>query len=205
MINGVWQFNGYTYTAFSGTDLKAEMASPANGSTLPTGNATFTWNTGSGASQYALWAGTNPDTYNLYAFAEGWNLTDTLTSLPQDGTPVYVNLWSMINGIWQANKYIYKSATPALPPKALMSSPTNASLLNSATLTLNWNAGNSATWYAIWVGSSPNTYDIYAAVEGTKLTDTLQVPLDGRRIYVTLWSYINNTWQPVSYYYDTTQ
>jgi hypothetical protein len=117
---------------------------------------------------------------------------------------VYVNFWSMINGVWQANKYLFTAATQGSAPKALITSPANGSILTSGTLALNWNAGSAATQYALWVGSAPNTYDLYAGVV-TGLSQTVQVPLDGRRLYVTLWSYINGAWQPVSYYYDTTQ
>ncbi len=204
MMNGAWKFNGYTYTAYtSGTDPKAALTSPANGSTLPSGNVTFNWSTGTGVSQYAIWAGSAPDTYDLYA-AVVTGTSKTVT-LPTDGRPVYVNFWSMINGVWQANKYLFTAATQGSAPKALITSPANGSILTSGTLALNWNAGSAATQYALWVGSAPNTYDLYAGVEGTNLSKTLQLPLDGRRLYVTLWSLINGAWQPVSYYYDTTQ
>jgi uncharacterized protein YkwD len=204
MMNGVWKFNGYTYTAFtSGTDPKAALTSPSNGSTLPSGSVTFNWSTGSGASQYAIWAGSAPDTYDLYAAVVTG--TSRTVTLPTDGRPVYVNFWSMINGVWQANKYLFTAATQGSAPKALITSPANGSILTSGTLALNWNAGSAATQYALWVGSAPNTYDLYAGVEGTNLSKTLQLPLDGRRLYVTLWSLINGVWQPVSYYYDTTQ
>ena len=207
MINGVWKYNGYTYNAFSGPDTKAVMTTPVPGTTLSgsTSISTFNWSAGTGVSQYALWVGSNPDTYNLYAASEGANQIDTLTSLPVDGSPLYVNLWSMIGGVWQANKYIYKAVTTGSAPKALITSPANGSLLSSSTLPLTWSAGSSATWYALWVGSSPNSYDIYASVEGTNLSRTVQVPLDGRRLYVTIWSYIAGSWQPAYYYYDTTQ
>jgi hypothetical protein len=46
---------------------------------------------------------------------------------------------------------------------------------------------------------------VYAKLEGTSLTDTVSVPVDGRRLYVTLWSNVNGTWQQTNYYYDTTE
>lgn len=204
-INGAWVFNGYTYYAFSGADPKAVMTSPLNSSTFASSSVTFNWNAGTGASRYALWVGTNPDSHDLYAMDEGQNLSDTVMTLPVDGRPIYVDLWSMINGVWQANKYVYVAATQGVPTKALITSPVNGTLLTSASLTLNWNAGVGATQYALWVGSAPNTYDIYAAVEGKNLSQTVQVPLDGRRVYVQIWSLVNGSWLPASYYYDTTQ
>ena len=203
MINGAWKFNAYTYNAFTGTDAKAALTGPSPGSTFSSSNVTFNWNAGIGVNQYAMWVGSTPDSYDLYAsVVTGSSQTVTL---PADGRPVYVNLWSMISGVWQANKYTYTAATIGSSAKGLVTSPVNGSILNSGTLVLNWNAGSAATQYALWVGSGPNTYDLYAGVEGTNLSKTLQVPLDGRRIYVTLWSLVSGSWQPVSYYYDTTQ
>jgi hypothetical protein len=51
LISGVWQSNDYTYTAASaGSETKAQITSPAPGSTLISSTVTFTWSVGSGAS-----------------------------------------------------------------------------------------------------------------------------------------------------------
>ncbi len=36
------------------------------------------------------------------------------------------------------------------------------------------------------------------------LSDTVPVPVDERRLFVTLWTLVNGFWQPATYYYDTT-
>lgn len=205
-FNGTWtQYNDYTFTASSpASQVKAQMLTPTNGSALPSGATTFTWNAGTGASQYALWIGSAPDSYDLYAAAEGTKLTKTIT-LPSDGRPVYVRLWSMFNGTWQQyNSYTFTTAIAPGKAKAQMLTPTNLSTLGSGPVTFSWNAGNRAEQYALWVGSSPGTYDLYAGGEALRLTKTLTMPTDGRTIYVQLWTMFNGVWTEYNTYSFTT-
>jgi hypothetical protein len=61
LINGAWQYNDYSYTADPTTytvatvPVNAQMLSPAAGTTLTGPTTTFTWNSGSGVTQYAIW------------------------------------------------------------------------------------------------------------------------------------------------------
>ena len=71
----------------------------------------FTWNTGTSVTQYALWIGRASGGYDVYAALET-GTTRTVT-LPTDGGPVYVRLWSYINSAWQYTDYSYQ--TPILP------------------------------------------------------------------------------------------
>src|SRR5258708_14498178 len=85
------------------------MASPANGSTFTSTSVTFNWNAGSGVSQYYLYVGSSfqsAEIFNNYIF----NGTQTVTGIPGDGRTIYVTLWSLINGGWQANNYTFKAS-----------------------------------------------------------------------------------------------
>src|ERR1017187_5298131 len=104
LVNGIWQFNDYTYTACTGSP--ATMTSPANGTTLGSSTVTFQWTPGT-ASQYGLWIGsTGAGSANLVATG-GTSTSYTATGLPTDGRTLYVRLWSLVNGIWQFNDYTY--------------------------------------------------------------------------------------------------
>ena len=185
MMSGAWKSNSYSYTA---PDNKAKMISPPSGSTLTSGTVTFTWTTGTGVSQYALWAGSTRDSHDLYAAVVTG--TSTTVTLPTDRRPIYVRLYSMINGAWAYNSHTYT----ALDNKAKMTSPAGGSTLSAASTTFQWSLGTGASQYALWVGSSSGSYDFYAAiVTGTSTTVTL--PQDGRRIYVRLWSMMNGEWK----------
>ena len=118
---------------------------------------------------------------------------------------MYAALWSLINGAWGSNQYIF-SAEAFTAPFALVTSPVpNGAILNTSTLSLNWSTGTGVNEYWLVVGSSPGAGDLYSANEGTNLSQTLQVPVDGRRIYVEIWSLVSGSWMSASYYYDTTQ
>ncbi|MCX7824555.1 MAG: hypothetical protein N2689_03255 [Verrucomicrobiae bacterium] len=196
-VNGAWE-RGRSYTYTASTAGAARMLSPANGTTLADGSATFIWDAGVGATQYALWVGSSPNSHDLYAGVET-SLSRTLT-LPADGRTLHVTLWSWINGAWQSNAYTYTAYTQPGLVKAKVISPTNGSNLTSTSLELVWDAGEGVTQYALWVGSRPMGFDIFARVV-TGLTRTVTVPADGRTIYVTLWSFLDGVWQPNFYTY----
>lgn len=95
------------------------------------------------------------------------------------------------------------TATPTPTPgsgAAVMQSPASGSTFTSSSVTFSWSAG-SATTYALKVGSSPGAMDFYGA-ELTSLSTTVnQIATDGRTIYVTLYSKVNNSWLSNNYSY----
>lgn len=89
----------------------AVMISPPSGSTLPGSTATFQWSAGVGVSQYWLYLSTvAPGGKDIYSGVQGTKTSATFTSLPADGSTLYVRLWSQIGGNWQYADYEYKTA-----------------------------------------------------------------------------------------------
>jgi hypothetical protein len=200
-LNGSWQFNTYTYTAYTPpVPGKAQMLYPANGATINGGAARFIWDTGVGVSRYALWVGNAAQTWDLYA---GWESGQSRRlTLPTDGRTIYVTLWSLVNGSWQNNAYTYIcGAAPApVPTPAQMLTPANGTTLPSAVTTFIWDDRSWIGNYLLWIGSSPLGRDVYDGVENAQ-SRTLTLPTDGRTLYVTLWSWINGAWQSNQYTY----
>jgi hypothetical protein len=95
-----------TVTNTPGAFVLAQMISPAPGSVLSSPAVTFTWTTGTGVSQYWLWVGTSLGGSDLYTRTQGTGLSVTINGLPTTA-PVYVRLWSLINGNWQYIDYGY--------------------------------------------------------------------------------------------------
>src|SRR5207302_4621952 len=90
--------------------------------------------------------------------------------------------------------------TPATGP-AVMLSPSPGSTFTSSSVTFNWSAG-SATAYALLVGNSSGGSDISNSGQISVQTKTVSnIPTDGRTIYVTLWSKVNNSWVNNRYTY----
>lgn len=201
LISGIYQPACYIFNAYP--SAKAELTSPANTSTLADDKLALTWTRGIGASRYAVWVGSATGGYDLGA-ADVGTATSRSFNVPRDGGPVYVTLWSMINGAWQNNAYWFTTAQPltGVRPAALTAPAVNGSLLTSNTLNLTWDAGSGATQYALWVGTKPDGYDLYARVEDSSLSRTVTLPATVRRAYVTLFSRIANVWQSNAYWFD---
>jgi len=106
LINGGWQFNDYTLTAPLINGLKAQLISPSPGSTLSSTTLNFQWTGGTGVSQYWLNIGSAPGTFDIVNRNLNTSLNTVVNGLPSGGQPLYVRLYSLINGAWQFNDYV---------------------------------------------------------------------------------------------------
>ena len=192
----------YIYTAFTGTSAaKAQLISPTPGSTFGSSSVTFTWNAGSGVSDYFLYVGKSAGANDIYAGDQGTALSRTVAGIPTDGRTIYVRLWSSLSGGWQYNDYTYTAFTATIA-KAQMINPANGSTFSSSSVAFTWNAGSGVSGYYLYVGKSAGAYDIYGADQGTALSHTVSgIPTDGRTIYVRLWSNLSGGWQYTDYTY----
>lgn len=198
--DGAFYGEDQTFTTLT---LAAQITSPPDGSTLPGNVLDLSWTSGTGAGGYIVWVGSAYGGFDLGAVDAGTNTSCSVT-VPQDGGPVYVTLWSLINGGYQGNNYWFTTALPASGDRqARITNPANSSTLGSTTLNLIWDAGVGASSYALWVGSTPDGYDLYAGAEGTNLSKSVTIPGDGRRVHVALHSLINGSWQSNSYWFTS--
>jgi cytoskeletal protein RodZ len=91
------------------------------------------------------------------------------------------------------------TATPTATPTpgsgpAVMVSPAPGSTFGGSTVTFQWTAG-SATAYALTLSSSTRSIDIYNSGTIHTLSVTVSnIPTDGRTVFATLYSQVNNTW-----------
>jgi len=181
--------NDYTYTEASIS--AGAITSPTNGSTLVPGPTTFNWSAGSGGTiTYYLWVGTAPGTANLVNMGPISGTSASVT-LPTSGSPVYVRLWTFINGgaTQLSNAYSYTEASVSA---GAITSPTNGSTLSSASTTFNWSAGSSgAITYYLWVGASSGTANLINIGPLSGTSATVSLPTNGVPIYVRLWTFIN--------------
>src|SRR5262249_15096918 len=106
LLGDHWESADYTYTA-SQAPQKAVILSPSPGSTLGGSSVTFTWSAGSGVDEYYLDIGRAPGQRDVYAQTQGLNRTVTVTGLPADGNPLYVQIWSLLASGWQSSDYTF--------------------------------------------------------------------------------------------------
>jgi peptidyl-Asp metalloendopeptidase len=180
---------------------KAQITSPQPGSTLNSSTVTFTWNTGSGVSQYWLDVGTTLGGTQIYSQSQGTNLSATVSGLPANGSTVYVRLWSRISGVWQFNDYTY-TASGGGGVKAAITSPIPGSTLTSSTVTFVWNTGAGVSEYWLEIGTNFAGDQLYSQSQGTNLSVTVSgLPVNGSTLYVRMWSKISGVWQFNDYVY----
>jgi hypothetical protein len=203
LINGSWVSNPYTFTAFNLAASGAVMQTPAQGSMLTSGSATFTWTAGSGVSNYWLDIGsTAGGNQYLQSGPLGNVQTKTVNGLPTDASTIYATLYSLIGGTWSGNAYTY-TAFNAASGAATMQSPAQGTALSGSTVTFIWNAGSSASAYWLDVGGAQyGNNDYQSGNLGNELSTTVStLPADGSTVYVTLWSYVGGQWINNEYSY----
>ena len=156
LLNGAWHSTDYTYVA-SGAPVAASLTTPTpNTSTPLTGTSvTFSWTPGNLATHFELYAGTTgAGSSNLYNSGNVTATSETVSNLPSNGGPVYVRLYSLINGAWQYTNYTYVAS--GAPTQAVLTAPTpnTSTPLTGTSVAFSWTPGNTATHFEFWVGTS---------------------------------------------------
>ena len=190
-VNGVWDYQSYTFNAAQAPNLTG----PA-GSTLA-GATTFTWSPGTGSSNFALWIGTSPDSKNLYTSGV---LPSTITSrtvtIPADGAELYVSLYYELNGVWAYQSKVFAEAqAPSL------TAPTPSTPLSGST-TFTWSPGTGSSNFALWIGTTaPDTKNLYTSgvVSNAVTSRTVTIPANGAPLYVTLNYEVDGIWSAKNY------
>ena len=104
------------------------MVAPAQRSVLTSPSAKFTWTSVANVDQYRLTMGSSLGSTDYFDDI-GSNLTtttDTVPNVPCDGRPVYVQLFTKLDGYWlPAQQYTYTAPTQC----AAMLSPASGSTL----------------------------------------------------------------------------
>ncbi len=176
----------------------AKMTSPANQSKLSGTSATFTWSAAPTATDYILWVGSQPGAHDV-AYVNTKSTSASVT-LPQDGRKLFVYIWSEIAGTAYDNTYWY--VAPGTGTPASITSPTPGSTFTGATATFTWSGGVGLDGYYLYIGTKPGAHDIDFINPGSATTSTVNnLPTNGEKIYVYLWSLNGTTWLYHGYTY----
>ncbi len=195
----------------------AKMTSPAAGAVLQP-QTTFSWTKGTGVTEYWLGVASSLEALgeepygDIYAESTDTNTSVTVSNIPQNGAPIFVRLWSLINGNWIYVDYQYTASKirVTLGDPATMTSPATGSTLQPQT-TFSWTTGTGVTEYWLGVGTSFDAVsrdpwgDIYAQSVGSNTSAVVNIPTSGVPIYVRLWSLVNGGWAYVDYQYTASR
>ena len=200
-----WVSNDYTFRAFSQPKVAATLTSPAVNSTLAGSTATFQWDTGSGAAEYQLQAGSSLGGAQYFSASTGLSRSQQVTTLPTNGSVVYVRLWTRfpVTG-WASNDYTFTAFTQATV-KATLLSPAPGTTLTGSTVTFQWDTGAGAAEYWLQLGSSLGGAQYFSqstALGRSAVVTTL--PTNGTTVYARLWTRFPSTgWVANDYRYTS--
>jgi hypothetical protein len=110
LLTGAWQQTDYQFTA---ADLSPSMIAPAPGSVLPGPSATFTWTSnGAPVTNWIVEMGTSPGATDIYysGYLASAVTSVNVSTLPTNGSPVYLRLRYLVSGAWQAKVFEYTAS-----------------------------------------------------------------------------------------------
>ncbi|OGE87650.1 MAG: hypothetical protein A2760_02515 [Candidatus Doudnabacteria bacterium RIFCSPHIGHO2_01_FULL_50_67] len=166
LISGAWNYVDYQYTASTKSTPRldlAKMTSPVANSVISP-QTTFSWSAGTGVSEYWLGVGTTLDSLgkdpwgDIYAQSTGTDTSVTVSGIPQNGAPIYVRLWSLINGSWTFVDYQYTASQQVITPSPVPTlSLSTLSAQAGAPITVTFtqpNAPSVTDWIGLYTPSS---------------------------------------------------
>jgi hypothetical protein len=204
-INGAWTANNYSYTAFNASTETAALTTPAPSSVLTGSTVTFSWSAGTASpKEYWLDIGSSAGGNNYYSSGNlNSALSTTATGLPTNGSTVYATLYTLVNGSWTPNAYMY-TAFNAAAAQGVLTTPAPNSTLTNSTVTFDWTAGSPGP-YSYWldIGSTSGGNNYYSSgnLGNVQTTTVSGLPTTGGTIYATLYTLINGSWSGNTYQY----
>jgi hypothetical protein len=178
--------------------------SPTSGATLTGSSATFQWYGYTGATAYWLDMGAEQGghEYSSSGSLSTTTFSQTVNSLPVNGSAVWARWYYLTGGNWQSIDYSY-TAFGGSSNRGAITSPVPNSTLSGSSVTFSWTAGAGATAYWVDAGSAAGGHQYYSSGNlGPALTTTVNgLPTNGSTVYVTLYSLVSGVWLSNAYTY----
>src|SRR5208282_3139392 len=186
------------------TPMSPGIYRPVNSSTLTGTTVTFQWYAYPSATNYWLDVGSTQGGNNYYSSGNLSSSTSsqTVTTLPSDGSTVWARWYYMLSGTWQHIDYTY-TAFGGAADRGAITSPAPSSTLSGSSVTFSWTAGSGASAYWMDVGSGAGGNNYYSSGDlGDVLTIKVNgLPTNGSTVYVTLYSQVSGVWLSNAYTY----
>jgi hypothetical protein len=186
------------------TQAQPGIYSPVNGSALTATSATFQWYGYTNATAYWLDVGAEQGGHEYYSSGSLSTSTfsQTVSSLPLNGSTVWARWYYLLNGTWQSIDYSY-TAFGGSSNKGVITSPPPSSTLSGSSVTFTWTAGTGATSYWVDAGSTSGSHNYFSSGSlGNVLTTTVSgLPTNGSAVYITLYSLVSGNWLSNGYTY----
>ena len=186
------------------------ITSPVPGSTLFSGDVTFSWTTnGANVDDWQLLIGTSMGDNSLYDSGVLTSITKSaiVSGLPEDGSTLHVTLrWTDGGSTSEVNYTYTASSGPGGGGVPMMVSPLDGSTLSGASETFTWSAeGADIDKWRLEIGTVVDGRDIYGKSLDATVTSQLisDLPTDGSTVYVKLKWKMAGVVSSVSYVYTS--
>jgi len=201
--NGAWQSNNFVYTETNTQPALLLSPTPGQSTILGTSNVAFQWTAGVGVTEYQLNLSTiSYSDHNLFQY-KGTATSAIVPAVPANASPVYAALFSLINGVWQEENYIFTESGQSAP--AVLTSPTPglSTVLGTSNVVFQWTTGNNVTNYQLNLSAiAPGDSELFS-YKGTATTATApSLPANDVEVYARLYSYSNGAWEYNDYVYS---
>jgi serine protease len=121
------------------------------------------------------------------------SLSSSVSGLPQNGSTVYVRVWSLVGGTWLYHDSIFTS----MNGRAQLIRPSPGARFSSTSVTFEWTAGTNVSHYWLSLGTTGEGSSNLQSIDvGTDLIRVVNgLPLNGQAIYIRLWSLVGPNWE----------
>jgi hypothetical protein len=185
-------------------ELPAGIYVPTNGASLTNTTTTFQWGGYSGATAYWLDIGSSLGGNNIYSSGSlsSSTLSLAVSSLPSDGSTIWVRWYEQVSGSWQSTDYSY-SALGGPTSLGFVQTPVPGATLTSSAPAFTWSLGTGATAYYLNIGSTSGGNNYYSSgnLGNVATVTTKGLPTNGSTVYATLYSLVGGTWYSHTYTY----
>jgi hypothetical protein len=219
-INGVWQYNDYSFGAAQ--PVIADLAFPVQHQILPSGLVDFQWTDVTDGAAYKLYVGSSPGGAQYFNSGILGPLVDDqfVGGLPTDGSTVYARLWTNVgttlNPVWYYHDYAFTASGAIIP---VLTPDIAGALIGSTclplTLQLAWVdiSATNATSVLLSAGTTgPGSTDLSANVTVSPLgvlnlslgSVTCPAAGDSITIYARVWYEFGSIWYHDDYTFTLT-
>jgi hypothetical protein len=145
------------------------------------------------ADAYILHIGTAPNTWNVLAAGLLTAPTFRVSQVLPSDQPLYVRVGSRVAGVWRYSGSINFTAAPAIPT---MVYPVANATGVVTTRDFEWTSVPGADVYILYIGTSPDTWDVLAAglLTQTRYRVTVNLPTD-RTLHVRVRARVGGVWR----------
>jgi hypothetical protein len=119
----------------------------------------------------------------------------TVENLTEDGSSVYVQLMSSIDGKWDVAEYSYLASSGSPARAAQILAPSINAQLQSSRVEFKWDEGSNVSEYMLYVGSTPGGIEYARRNAGTQTSAVVEnLPGNGQTLYARLYSRVGDGW-----------